>query len=1236
MLTALQPEQVKRASAPVKPEPVQSQRLIISKLVLRNFKSYAGTVEIGPFHKSFTSVVGPNGSGKSNVIDALLFVFGFKAKKMRQERLSDLIHNSSAYQNLDSCGVEVHFVEIIDTPGSGDDYELVEDTELVVSRTVERGKVDKSTYRINGRTSSFTEVTQLLKGKGVDLDHKRFLILQGEVESISLMKPKGQTEHEDGLLEYLEDIIGTTKYKSKIDEAGVELDRLNEEREEKVNRLKIVEKDKNSLEPEKQKAEEFINLENAICRKKNKLYQIVKQDLIRSSEEISVEINELQLNLSKERENSSEMFKEIECLEKEHSKVSEEFEKVSQVVEECQKALKKNEKNEIELKEKEKHLATKQKKLGKTIQQERSTLSENTRWLDNFSNDTAKTKAELEALKVRQIEEEQELQAIADSLKGKTEAIQVEITKHQKELEPWAEKINKKRSKIEVSQSELSLLEQKATFSESLSKEIEARIESLEKELSFKTATMKDLQKKSQSLRPKASEIARRLEALQSEEALKSNIQTSRKKLNDMKEQRQSSMSRGKVLSEVMNLKAAGKVPGICGRLGDLGIIDEEYDVAVTTACPGLNSIVVETVKSGELCLEFLKKNKLGRATFLCLDKIRDYDTSRIQTPLNVPRLFDLIKPKDKRYEKVFYHSMQNTLVAKDLETANKIAYGAKRHRVVTLDGNLIDVSGTLSGGGGKPSRGGMSSTFSSADSVSPQVIAELEKEIIGLEGELSELLSSKRELEKEHKAILEEGPRIESDVTKMNMDIESIRLRLKDAEKEMANTSRRDSGKKLSKEEIARMEQLKKTIVAEMEQLSQLEDSSKTIEKKIAQLQDKILEAGGVRLRGQKSKVDGILQQIELCDERLISLQVEKTTKEKSIAKLSSGLINKERELSDIDAELLEVRNKLTKVAEDDFNMKKELQKIKQDMDRQEKLLDASKKKQEEMSEAIGAFKALERNLLSTIEENTKKFAAIQRELQIKESQLKKLHLQKTGFEEEFDDSIPAYTEEELDEFDAAILEKEIKDAQEKVGKMAPNLQVLVEYRQKLDVYLKRAADLDDITQQQDNAKNQLDELRKRRLDEFMDGFTAISQKLKEMYQMITLGGNAELELVDTMDPFSEGIVFSVMPPKKSWKNIANLSGGEKTLSSLALVFALHHFKPTPIYVMDEIDAALDFRNVSIVANYIKERTRDAQFIIISLRNNMFELADRLVGIYKTDNTTKSITINPSLIHVY
>ena len=185
--------------------------------------------------------------------------------------------------------------------------------------------------------------------------------------------------------------------------------------------------------------------------------------------------------------------------------------------------------------------------------------------------------------------------------------------------------------------------------------------------------------------------------------------------------------------------------------------------------------------------------------------------------------------------------------------------------------------------------------------------------------------------------------------------------------------------------------------------------------------------------------------------------------------------------------------------------------------------------------------------------------------------------------------------------------------------------------FRAKDAEYRRREKELEEVTNARDSVRKEFDELRKKRLTEFMEGFNRITLKLKEMYQMITLGGDAELELVDSLDPFSEGIVFSVRPPKKSWKNISNLSGGEKTLSSLALVFALHHYKPTPLYVMDEIDAALDFRNVSIVAHYIKERTKNAQFIVISLRNNMFELADRLVGIYKTDNCTDSVSINPA-----
>ena len=165
----------------------------------------------------------------------------------------------------------------------------------------------------------------------------------------------------------------------------------------------------------------------------------------------------------------------------------------------------------------------------------------------------------------------------------------------------------------------------------------------------------------------------------------------------------------------------------------------------------------------------------------------------------------------------------------------------------------------------------------------------------------------------------------------------------------------------------------------------------------------------------------------------------------------------------------------------------------------------------------------------------------------------------------------------------DKDALKGDIALLEERTQHPSVELSVLADYRRRVDEHAARSTDLLAAVTARDAARTRCADLRQRRLEGFMQGFGTISLRLKEMYQMITMGGNAELELVDSLDPFSEGILFSVMPPKKSWKNISNLSGGEKTLSSLALVFALHHYKPTPLYVMDEIDAALDFRNVSV-----------------------------------------------------
>ena len=194
----------------------KATRLMITTMVLENFKSYAGIQEIGPFHKRFSSIVGPNGSGKSNVIDALLFVFGKRAKQLRLNKVSELIHKSSGFINLEYARVSIHFQLIYDDEESADDFEVVPGSEFIVSRIAYQNNTSK--YTVDGKNSSYSEVGLLLRSFGIDLDNNRFLILQGEVEQIAMMKPKGTSPHEEGLLEYLEDIIGSNRYLSQIEE----------------------------------------------------------------------------------------------------------------------------------------------------------------------------------------------------------------------------------------------------------------------------------------------------------------------------------------------------------------------------------------------------------------------------------------------------------------------------------------------------------------------------------------------------------------------------------------------------------------------------------------------------------------------------------------------------------------------------------------------------------------------------------------------------------------------------------------------------------------------------------------------------------------------------------------------------------------------------------------------------------------------------------------------------------
>ncbi|KAK9712832.1 Structural maintenance of chromosomes protein 4 [Basidiobolus ranarum] len=597
-----------------------------------------------------------------------------------------------------------------------------------------------------------------------------------------------------------------------------------------------------------------------------------------------------------------------------------------------------------------------------------------------------------------------------------------------------------------------------------------------------------------------------------------------------------------------------------------------------------------------------------------------------IKTPENVPRLYDLVKPKDAIFAPAFYSVLRDTLVAKDLEQANRIAFGKQRWRVVTLDGQLIDKSGTMSGGGNKVHRGAMSSRFM-ADDVAEETVIALEKKREVKTSEYRTFIENRKELEKE----LEEGkkalPALELKMSKLEMDITSMTNQFAEGKKKIVELKEQVMP---DEKDLQRMEKLEAEIAKYTKELESLKSKASKYEDEIKSLHEQILSVGGVRLRSQNAKVESIKEQIEITNSSIVKSEVEKKKAEKDLAKITKTLEKYESEIIEVKEDLLNLNKLIEEKSEAAMSIRARSDEAREIMEEKKAELEEMKKLLEERTAMFNESRVKEVQLRNQLEDSERSKAESIHKSKYWKAELDRLAIQEVTSDDSEQAELPTYSPEELEDIDRDSLKEEIVALETKLQEAKPNLSVLNEYREIESDFRTRVLDLEQVTQKRDDARQTYDNLRKSRLDEFMVGFNTISHKLKEMYQMITLGGNAELELVDSLDPFSEGIIFSVMPPKKTWKNISNLSGGEKTLSSLALVFALHHFKPTPLYVMDEIDAALDFRNVSIVANYIKDRTKNAQFVIISLRNNMFELADRLVGVYKTDNCTKSITINP------
>ncbi|MCQ2817765.1 MAG: chromosome segregation protein SMC [archaeon] len=1307
-------------------------RIIIDSIELENFKSYANKKRLGPLHFRFNAVVGPNGSGKSNLMESLLFVFGKRAKKMRLHRLNELIHKSALKQKCRSAKVTVKFREIKD---EGETFSYIPGEEFVLTREVFKNSSSK--YTLNGEDKSFDHISKVLSKKGIDLKHNRFLILQGEVEQIAMMKQKASNPNETGLLEFLEDIIGTNRYVPLIEKLRVSIDELSEIKTSKVQRVKICQKELDELKSVKDTAVNYYQKEKRLLvwthlRNMGNLQQALEEKETKKGEwtELKGKKETIEKDIKSKVDANTSFLIEFRKLKADQDAINQkkaELEKLAEQYDEDDK-IKRG-----EIDDNNKQIEKIKKALEKLNKNYESTNEK----ISSAKVDNPKLKEQLDLLKEDYAKREDEISKAEKDAFQKTEGLQKEKKELSKKLQPSETQINANNFKIESNKKTIDVMSQSLSKLEKEIETIEQDKESLNEARKERQEAYDDLSQKKEELEDQKKEFEKqKISKTQELDQKNKEVQNYLSMLSDMKAASSDRSNKDVVLEALLKAQQEGKLTGILGKLGHLGTINEKYDCAITTACKHLDGILVETVEQTKAALNYIKKNQIGQATFIILEKIKWVEPNMKRNficPNGCQRLYDLVnRNNDPKLDIAFYFALRDTLVTDSIQRAKQVAYGNQRQRIVTLNGELFEIYGTVSGGG-KPKRGGMSN----------------KKSAVNIEEEIRKTNQLYDQCAKEYDLIKTELTKAENGYNKANANLQQLLVAFNKVETELGNIDKQmktfETNLEKANKELQKLNKEKKTIENLTDENERLEKEnenltadSKNLREQLADIENKINSIMGKDYHKKKQELSEAKKKItelnkeyssneellKSANETLAKLKKDMETKEKQKETCTAKIEECKKFLTDLEtkalstySEIEECDKKKTELVEK-FNEKnseiEKLKKVIKEMKAEsEKVEEQIKEKEEELKKCdrnininkekvnanIRSFQKLiaDFGFVDDIEDDIKKInedigkpkedkkdeegkdnpSSHSDDMDIDDDPNKKKDSPKKDPKKDdssvvddnpSDDDSDKKDEGaskkqkdteltklmnkyfELKDLQTNIPEEEMKILKAKIKQLSyevtlietelnnekPDMSAIAKYKETLINLKEKKADLSQTVEKLNKANEIFAGVKMRRYNEFMEGFTIISTKLKEMYQLITAGGDAELELVDTLDPFSEGVSFSVRPYKKSWKTITNLSGGEKTLSSLSLIFALHHYKPSPLYVMDEIDAALDFRNVSIIANYIKKETMNSQFIIISLRNQMFDLANNMIGIYKTHDITKCLSFEPAKVEMH
>lgn len=1164
--------------------------MYLKSIEVHGFKSFANKINF-KFHNGITGIVGPNGSGKSNVADAVRWVLGEqRIKQLRGVSMQDVIFSGTEMRK------PLGYAYVAITLDNSDHQLAIDYDEVTVSRRLYRS--GESEYMLNGTPCRLKDVNELFYDTGIGKEGYS-IIGQGQIDKILSGKPEERRE-------LFDEAAGIVKFKRRKYAAQKKLEAEKQNLVRVNDILAELEKQTGPLEKQADKARIYL-------RKKEELKALDVNVFLLENVRVTEQLKGVDEKLSIASGDLAETTGKYESIKEEYERIQNRIEELEEQIEAARATLtdtgvmRSKLEGEINVLKEQIHSAQgNEEHLQSRIRSISEQLAERDKERETILLEKQEIDEKLAALE----EERSQSRTLLETTQGEIETLNnhiesgkntiIEALNNRATIKSKLGRFDTMLEQVNIRKAELNSRLLRAKSDEAEQTET---IKKLEEEFDAITLSIKEMTEKQELMEEQLvgvrDELAAKDQKLRDTQVLYHQQKSKLEALSNLTERYE---GYGGSVKAVMEKKDSEK--GIIGVVADIIQADAKYETAIETALGGnIQNIVTEDEETAKRMIGFLKKARAGRATFLPLTSITHPQEFKNPEALKEPGVIgmaDALVKIEKKYKNVAKAMLGRIMVVDNVDNAVKIArkfdYGI---RMVTLEGELLVPGGAISGGAFKNNSNLLGRR---------REMEELEKKVKEYVKEIDRLLNEIEDTKKGRNKLRLEIEDVKGQIQRKFIEQNTARMSVMQAEEKKNETTEGFGELKTEEQDIeTQISEIKTGKDAAAKELSDSEALEKNVETQIAQFQKQLEEK-----RSQESEQAAKVSEWDV--------EVEKMRQTADFKRQNLERVDGERER--YTAELTEVKEGLHLGKEEVERKKENILEIERTIAASHTAQTDAEKKLKEDMESKEELAGKQKNFFASREELSERMTALDKEVY-------RLNAQKERMEESIESQINyMWDEYEITLSDAEGLKNEemndlpamkkqiggLKDEIRKLGDV--NVNAIEDYRNLMERYTFLKTQHDDLVEAEKTLLGIIEELDTSMRRQFNEKFAQINREFDKVFKELFGGGKGSLELIEDEDVLEAGILVIAQPPGKKLVNMMQMSGGEKSLTAICLLFAIQNLKPSPFCLLDEIEAALDENNVTRFAKYLHKLTKNTQFIVITHRRGTMEKADRLYGI--------------------